>query len=88
MAVWSDKLTYCPECKIQSCTILGWPCKGLKRTGKGPIANPMEMASNRELAVSVLQSIPEYVGWFKEVYKDEKLPWITSLTLLRLLKRH
>ena len=33
----------------------------------------MEMVSNQELAVSVLQSIPEYVQWFKEVYKDEKI---------------
>jgi len=47
--------------------------KDLKEQAKGPIANPMEMASNHELAVSVLQSIPEYVGWFKEVYKDEKI---------------
>ncbi len=47
--------------------------KDLKEQAKGPIANPMEMASNHELAVSVLQSIPEYVRWFKEVYKDEKI---------------
>ena len=47
--------------------------KDLKEQSKGPIANPMEMASNHELAVSVLQSIPEYVQWFKEVYKDEKI---------------
>ena len=47
--------------------------KDLKEQARGPIANPMEMASNHELAVSVLQSIPEYVGWFKEVYKDEKI---------------
>ena len=48
--------------------------KDLKEQARGPIANPMEMASNHELAVNVLQSIPEYAGWFKEVYKDEKLP--------------
>ena len=47
--------------------------KDLKEQAKGPIANPMEMASNHELAVNVLQSIPEYVGWFKVVYKDEKI---------------
>ncbi len=47
--------------------------KDLKEQAKGPIANPMEMASNHELAVSVLQSIPEYVQWFKEVYGDEKV---------------
>ena len=47
--------------------------KDLKEQAKGPIANPMEMASNHELAVNVLQSVPEYVQWFKEVYKDEKI---------------
>lgn len=47
--------------------------KDLKEQAKGPVANPMEMASNHELAVNVLQSIPEYVQWFKEVYKDEKI---------------
>jgi cytochrome c peroxidase len=30
----------------------------------------MEMASNHELAVSVLQSIPEYAQWFQKVYGD------------------
>ncbi len=45
----------------------------LKEQAKGPIANPMEMASNHELAVNVLQSIPEYVKWFKEVYGDGKI---------------
>lgn len=47
--------------------------KDLKEQAKGPIANPMEMASNHELVVGVLQSIPAYVQWFKEVYKDEKI---------------
>lgn len=47
--------------------------KDLKEQAKGPIANPMEMASNHELSVSVLQSIPAYVRWFKEVYKEEKI---------------
>ena len=47
--------------------------KDLKEQARGPIANPMEMASNHELAVGILLSIPEYVGWFKEVYKDEKI---------------
>jgi cytochrome c peroxidase len=47
--------------------------KDLKEQAKGPIANPMEMASNNEFAVGVLQSIPAYVQWFKEVYKDEKI---------------
>jgi len=47
--------------------------KDLKEQAKGPIANPMEMASNHELAVDVLQSIPAYVQWFKEVYKEENI---------------
>lgn len=47
--------------------------KDLKEQAKGPIANPMEMASNHELAVSVLQSISEYVQWFKEIYGEGKI---------------
>jgi cytochrome c peroxidase len=47
--------------------------KDLKEQAGGPIANPMEMASTHEIAVGVLQSIPEYVQWFKEVYGDEKI---------------
>lgn len=47
--------------------------KDLKEQAKGPIANPMEMASNHELSVNVLQSIPEYVQWFKEAYGDDKI---------------
>ena len=42
--------------------------KDLKEQAGGPIANPIEMGSNHELAVNVLQSIPEYVQWFSEVY--------------------
>jgi len=42
--------------------------KDLKEQARGPIANPIEMGSNHELAVSVIQSIPEYVQWFSEVY--------------------
>ncbi|MEE9604776.1 MAG: cytochrome-c peroxidase [Candidatus Scalindua sp.] len=44
--------------------------KGLKEQAKGPIANPIEMGSNHDLAVSVLQSIPEYVQWFNEIYGE------------------
>ncbi|MEZ6230305.1 MAG: cytochrome-c peroxidase [Candidatus Brocadiaceae bacterium] len=47
--------------------------KDLKEQAGGPIANPMEMASIHELAVSVLQSIPEYVKWFKEIYGEENI---------------
>ncbi len=45
--------------------------KDLKEQAGGPIANPIEMGSNHELAVSVLQSIPEYVKWFSKVYGAE-----------------
>ena len=44
--------------------------KDLKEQAKGPIANPIEMGSNHDLAVSVLQSIPEYVQWFNEIYGE------------------
>ncbi|MFV1976628.1 MAG: cytochrome-c peroxidase [Candidatus Scalindua sp.] len=53
--------------------------KDLKEQAGGPITNPIEMGSNHKLAVSVLQSIPEYVQWFRDVYgtgemyADEKI---------------
>jgi len=40
----------------------------LKEQAGGPIANPGEMGFTHELAVSVLQSIPEYVIEFKQVF--------------------
>jgi cytochrome c peroxidase len=42
--------------------------KDLKAQAGGPIANPGEMAFTHELAVGVLQSIPEYVAEFKRVF--------------------
>jgi len=45
----------------------------LKAQAGGPIANPGEMASNHELAVSVLQSIPGYVSEFNKVFKSDKV---------------
>jgi len=47
--------------------------KDLKEQAGGPIANPFEMGSNHELAVSVLQSIPQYVQWFSEVYGSKEM---------------
>jgi cytochrome c peroxidase len=47
--------------------------KDLKEQAGGPIANPFEMGSKHELAVSVLQSIPQYVKWFSEVYAPEEM---------------
>lgn len=40
----------------------------LKEQAGGPIANPKEMASNHGLAVEVLQSIPQYVQEFEQVF--------------------
>ncbi len=47
--------------------------KDLQEQAGGPMANPIEMGSNHEIAVSVLQSIPEYVQWFKEIYGDREI---------------
>ena len=47
--------------------------KDLQEQAGGPIANPGEMASNHQLAIDVLQSIPGYVAEFKKVFKTEKV---------------
>ncbi|WP_239988743.1 cytochrome-c peroxidase [Paramagnetospirillum kuznetsovii] len=47
--------------------------KDLKAQAGGPIANPGEMASNHELAVEVLQSIPGYVAEFKKTFGTDKV---------------
>ena len=47
--------------------------KDLKEQAGGPIANPIEIGSNHELAVNVLQSIPQYVQWFGEVYGSKEM---------------
>jgi cytochrome c peroxidase len=47
--------------------------KDLQAQAGGPIANPGEMASNHQLAIDVLQSIPGYVAEFKKVFKTEKV---------------
>jgi len=47
--------------------------KDLKEQAGGPIANPFEMGSKHELAVSVLESIPQYVKWFNEVYASNEM---------------
>lgn len=43
----------------------------LKDQAGGPISNPLEMGFTHELAVEVLQSIPQYVEEFKVVYGKE-----------------
>ncbi len=47
--------------------------KTLKEQAGGPIANPIEMGFTHELAVEVLQSIPQYVANFEKVYQDKKV---------------
>lgn len=47
--------------------------KDLKEQAGGPIANPGEMAFTHELAVGVLQSIPEYRARFKQLFNSEKI---------------
>ncbi|MDO6683282.1 cytochrome-c peroxidase [Oceanobacter sp. 5_MG-2023] len=45
----------------------------LKEQAGGPIANPGEMAFTHTLAVDVLQSIPQYVAEFKQVFGTSQL---------------
>ena len=45
----------------------------LKEQAGGPIANPKEMAFTHELTVDVLQSIPEYVIAFREVFDTDRI---------------
>jgi len=45
----------------------------LKEQAGGPIANPMEMAFTHELALDMLNSIPGYLGEFKQVFKKDKI---------------
>lgn len=47
--------------------------KDLKEQAGGPIANPGEMAFTHELAVHVLESIPEYVAEFEAVFGRDTL---------------
>lgn len=47
--------------------------KDLKDQAGGPIANPGEMAFSHELAVGVLQSIPQYRARFKQIYSSDKV---------------
>ena len=45
----------------------------LKAQAGGPIANPGEMAFSHTLAIGVLESIPEYVTEFKQVFGKDKI---------------
>ena len=52
----------------------------LKEQAGGPIANPGEMAFTHTLAVGLLESIPEYVVEFKQVFANNKIT-IDEVTL-------
>ena len=45
----------------------------LKEQAGGPIANPKEMAFSHTLTIEVLESIPEYVTEFKQVFGTEDI---------------
>ncbi len=45
----------------------------LKEQAGGPIANPMEMAFTHDLALGVLDSIPQYRDSFKKVYGSDTI---------------
>lgn len=47
--------------------------KDLKEQAGGPIANAGEMGSSHELAVGVLQSIPQYRARFKQLFGSDKI---------------
>lgn len=47
--------------------------KDLQEQAGGPIANPKEMASNHQLAIKILQSIPDYQTKFEKVYGDKDI---------------
>lgn len=47
--------------------------KDLKEQAGGPIANPGEMAFTHELAVDVLESIPQYKDDFKKVFAKDAI---------------
>ena len=47
--------------------------KDLQAQAGGPIANPGEMAASHTLAIDVLESIPEYVTEFKQVFGKDKI---------------
>lgn len=45
----------------------------LQAQAGGPIENPMEMGFTHDLAVGVIESIPQYVDSFKKVYNVKKI---------------
>lgn len=47
--------------------------KDLKEQAGGPIANPGEMASTHDMAVKVINSIPEYQDQFKKAFNSNQI---------------
>jgi cytochrome c peroxidase len=47
--------------------------KDLKEQAGGPIANPGEMASNHELAIEIVSSIPQYRALFEKAFGSDKV---------------
>ena len=45
----------------------------LQEQAGGPIANPLEMGFTHELAINVIESIPQYVESFQKVYNTKKI---------------
>lgn len=46
----------------------------LKAQAKGPVQAGVEMANTPDAVVKTLNSMPDYVAWFKEAFPDEKDP--------------
>lgn len=47
--------------------------KDLKEQAGGPIANPGEMGSTHKLAIEVIQSIPQYHGYFEKAFGSKEI---------------
>jgi len=45
----------------------------LEEQAKGPIANPVEMASTHDAVVARLQKDPKYIAWFKEAWGTDTI---------------
>src|SRR5690606_10876406 len=56
------------NCSLPVAQIWAGRAADLKEQAGGPIANPLEMASNHALAVDVINSIPQYREEFARVY--------------------
>lgn len=48
--------------------------KDVEAQAQGPVLNPVEMASSKELVLDRINTIPEYVALFKKAFPGEKEP--------------